>query len=397
MTDSFDLGVNVQEKLANTWCNRIKEGDPNGKMLINTKFTFKDSISKEEDSVIILDIGGTSLKICEATNDPNNGEKIITNKESFSLRDNSLQGLNIWIWIVDLIIKFCQKTNKEYRTGYLTVSYPLIRKGEDDYQILDCGKNFLFDKKSFEGKNPLKEINNACKKMLTFDLKFRGAMNDSVATAVAAYYKFPKSFLGVVLGTGTNGSIIKRDAEGKPYIINSEWASFEEAEFIKNEVDSEIMYELNISFSYYNLLDVMAGGSKIIDYCRKIAIEIFEHDLPEEMGIKDILHPEEQKFDSFSYETAKKAFDLFKKRSNQIIASMIIGTLLSLDKHDDEVNVILNGSGYEKEEDRMNLMEALNILKDSMRIKTKINIEFIDEASLLGCAYFPHTEYYDKK
>ncbi|KCZ80771.1 hypothetical protein H312_01829 [Anncaliia algerae PRA339] len=226
----FDcLSLKTQESLADKWRDKIKASDRNGNMLKNANLAFKEEYGVEDECAIVIHIDDSFLEICEMKNSHHKDEKIITNEYVINFQKNIKEdvmcNVNIWIWIVQQILIFCRKYKKEYSTGYLAISYPLERIGENDYRILNFKKKFLFDKKSFENKNPIEEINKNCKKFLSFDLKFKGVINDSVATAVAAHYNFSKGLLGVIVRTGTNGSIIKENNEGKRYIFDTEWAA----------------------------------------------------------------------------------------------------------------------------------------------------------------------------
>ncbi|KCZ77271.1 hypothetical protein H311_01720, partial [Anncaliia algerae PRA109] len=373
----FDcLSLKTQESLAGKWRDKIKTSDPSGNMLKNANLAFKEEYGVEDECAMVIHIDDSFLKICEVKNSQDKGKKIITNEYVINFQKNIKEdvmcNINIWIWIVQQILIFCRKYKKEYSTGYLAISYPLERIGENDYRILNFKKKFLFDKKSFENKNPIEEINKNCKKFLSFDLEFKGVINDSVATAVAAHYNFSKGLLGVIVGTDTNGSIIKENKEGKRYIFDTEWTNFEGAKFITNAIDLEIIDELVKNGIAYNLLDVIAGESQVMNYCRKIAKSVYNYILPEDMKLEDIYYKKEV-FGKLNHLIAKKVLKIFKKRSNGIIASMILGTLLSLEKIDDEVCVVLNIKTYRSSKEKERFIASLNKLKEKMEVKTNIN------------------------
>ncbi|KCZ82086.1 hypothetical protein H312_00569 [Anncaliia algerae PRA339] len=377
------------KKVTDAWHNEIIT-KPNKNMFLETYVT----LPKDTDAclppkeLIIVDIGGSYLKICVIKVMITGEFEYVLPVEKFSMKEYSHSNTKIWIWIANLLKKFISKLPEREIYGSLTISYPVKHISLTSGTILDCGKNFPFDKNSFMGKDPLVELNSACKSK-KIPVSFKTIMNDATATAISSYFTDKSTVLGIVLGTGTNGAII---VDKGPYmtVVNSEWASFEHDSIILTVFDEIVCNNMRENEIYFNLLDVLLGGYKIVEicklFCKYKGLDNVETITLEEMIISASKNDDDK---SKREEIISKCYDEIKTRTAQILAALILGTLKALNPKERHVTVCLNGSIFEHHRERVRLHDELIKLVNSFQLKEffEIKISFIPDGSLVGCAF----------
>ncbi|RVD90483.1 hypothetical protein TUBRATIS_30830 [Tubulinosema ratisbonensis] len=386
---NFNYSKEEMIELADAWCNEILT-KPNKNMFLETHVNLpKENIyTIDKKELVIVDIGGSFLKICVIRVCLTGDFEYILPVERYSMKEYSHSNTSIWVWIANLLKKTLTILPKKEYLGSLTISYPVNHTSLNSGVILDCGKNFPFDKNTFIGADPVKSINKACFTK-NVPISFKSIMNDATATALASYFTDKCTVLGIVLGTGTNGAIIVDKGDHKT-IINSEWASFSHPSIKLTVFDEIICNNMSENEVYYNLLDVLLGGYKLVEICRlfcKYKGCSNSNSITLETMLIALFKDSEDR--TKREEVIAKCFYEIKLRTYQILASLILGTLKALNLERKHVSVCLNGSIFEHSEDRIMLHEEFVKLcvNDGQESNYEVKWSFIPDGSLVGCAF----------
>ncbi|KAI5171574.1 hexokinase [Nematocida sp. LUAm3] len=213
----------------------------------------KDKASfSEAKAILCVDLGGSSLKL--ATINEIDGQLVLM-KNSTEIHKNpngkeiSASNCTVYQWMGEHIHRYLdeKRTKGIYlNRAVLTFSFPLELK-DNEYHVVKYTKELKWRKPS--EKDMVKDSNGTYReipiRLLNIELKRLGEniefciiLNDSMATLLSGLYSRKSTILGVVLGTGTNGSFyeeasnlpISHRDEANEYIcvLNSEWGAYSE-------------------------------------------------------------------------------------------------------------------------------------------------------------------------
>lgn len=199
--------------------------------------TVDDSIHPE-GSVLVIDIGGSTLRICVVEFKEGNTAVCKVNK-SWTIQDSNKHFNRLFFdWVItkfkeviDIKDDSLKNACGKLKVG-ITWSFPIIQnKSARNGIVSDLGKGFSISEE-FRGQD-LKFIFETCFARGGIDIEVCSIVNDSASVLIAGSY-FNNSKVALVQGTGMNSSFLieseylsssKRTIPDKTVIINSE-ASF---------------------------------------------------------------------------------------------------------------------------------------------------------------------------
>ncbi|KAM0675556.1 hypothetical protein GVAV_000922 [Gurleya vavrai] len=325
-----------------------------------------NSISDKKD-LLVIDSGRTKLKIALYNND-------LTLKFNIMafLTENFIKGeeKNYFIWIANQVKNFFYSVGykAEKLSAALVFPYPIKMTSIKSGTILNFCKDFDFKLNDKNVIDPVLQINNAFKN-IKLSIKTKVLVNDATATLIAARDYDPNIYLGVVLGSGSNGALIDKNK-----LLNIEWGAFDHDKIRKTVYDDIIKNNLkNKSFAN---IDCMIGQRKLYEILRLI----FPKDSPQNL-CKEFYDYNITKNPDFLLKY--RIIYAIKKRTFDILSVFIIKFYKN-----DGLFISINGSGFKNKLDQDMLGESIKKNLFLIR-KIKINsikIIFNEEASLYGAA-----------
>ena len=97
--------------------------------------------------------------------------------------------------------------SKHYNLGFC-FSLPMIQKGLDVGILVSWTKNYNCP--GVEGEDVVGMLNKALAAVGVTNVKVVAILNDTTGTLVAGSHDYPDAGIGLILGTGTNGSFMER-------------------------------------------------------------------------------------------------------------------------------------------------------------------------------------------
>lgn len=211
-------------------------------------------------------------------------------------------------------------------------------------------------------------------------LKVRSVLNDSVATFFASKFVDNKKSIGIILGTGTNGSFLINEI----YVTNSEWGNFRPKSFKLMKEEELVLCQQG---DHCNFLDVICGNgykSRILsNLLKRENIEIDQEDL----DIASILMNDANDYRKYV------VLELVK-RSSKILSALICAVVKKYDSSD--INIILNGSGFCQNDQRLKFVKILEDTAYNLGLKNvKLNILYEEGLTFVGAAYYEYCNFFN--
>ncbi|TID13181.1 hypothetical protein CANINC_005037 [Pichia inconspicua] len=263
--------------------------------------TIADESIRPEGSIIVIDIGGSTLRICIVQFEEGNTAICKVNR-SWTIHDSnkhfsrSFFGwvINKFRGVIDTNDELLKNASGRLRVG-ITWSFPIIQnKSARNGIVSDLGKGFSISDE-FRGED-LKVIFETCFDREGIQIEVCSIVNDSASVLISGSY-FNNSKIALVQGTGMNSSFLidssylsrfKRTVPGESVIINSE-ASFLGYHLFKyiTPIDLKLnsLWEkisdynlepphMTTSYGVFQPLELLTAGRYIPELVRLMAIEI---------------------------------------------------------------------------------------------------------------------------
>jgi len=207
----------------------------------------------ESGEYLALDLGGTNFRVLLITmKDGRMVDEVISYYEvAEKLRRGP--GENLFRFLAECIQDFQTVHNlpssRQYNLGFC-FSLPMIQKGLDVGILVSWTKNYNCP--GVEGKDVVEMLNKALTEVGVANVKVVAILNDTTGTLVAGSHDYADAGIGLILGTGTNGSFMEKaervvrweGREGKERcLIDPEFGAWGDngcLDFIKTDWDREL-------------------------------------------------------------------------------------------------------------------------------------------------------------
>lgn len=359
--------------LYNAFKGKMKNND-NQILFIDSFITFASDASRRlREDMLAIDVGGTYLKICLYNEKLQRKHYLDMYKIK---RSPETKKICLFEWIVEKTKEYFQKFDYQIvepeLKAAITFSYPVKMTSVNKGKILGMSKDFPFKPMDLTNDiDPIEMLNKEYERQ-NIKVKAEILLNDTTATFLAAYRKEPRTSVGIVLGTGTNGAYMDKNNK----LINTEWGQFDDPKIKKNEYDEKIRE--NLKNNHFANLDCMIGGLKFQEIVKLV------------MGECDVLSLLNEYYTNknprHDYSEYLEVIAIIKQRTYDIIGTLV----LALDNENkEEIFIGVNGSGLERNLDQKSLKDAIIKISKVLCCGTVKNVkmEYLQDASLLGAVY----------
>jgi len=192
---------------------------------------------KEKGSFLALDLGGTNFRVCEVYLEGDS--KVRLTQKKFTIPDYAKCGQSdvLFDFLADSVLTFITENNipteSDIPLGF-TFSFPVNQTAIDKGYLMGWTKGF--DCKDTVNKDVVALLNEALARK-NVKVHVSALVNDTVGTLMSAAYSDPGTYVGVILGTGTNAAYVEKvsaipkwkggEIKSGEMIVNSEWGAFD--------------------------------------------------------------------------------------------------------------------------------------------------------------------------
>jgi len=239
----FHLSNDDIAKIISSFHDEMKAGLAGEKSDLKMLPAFTDAPSgKENGTFLALDIGGTNLRVIEASLSGDGSLKVLRSSKTripHTLMKGS--GIELFDFIASHIAKFLHTKSGKFKLGF-TFSFPVEQKSLTSGLLITWTKGFTAS--GVVGKDVTKLLQMALRRAGLGFIEIAALANDTVGTLAACAYSCRTCDIGAIFGTGTNACYLEKlskikkvgGAKGRGrMIINIEWGNF--SKLPRNEFD----------------------------------------------------------------------------------------------------------------------------------------------------------------
>eukprot|EP00842_Homolaphlyctis_polyrhiza_P000261 jgi/Hompol1/1235/HPOL_001562-RA len=192
----------------------------------------------EQGSYLALDLGGTNFRVCLVQLRGNGRVRILQRKYTVSDALKRGSGTDLFDFFADCVARFLQDRDvsvaisavKQPKLGF-TFSFPVDQTAINRGTLMHWNKGFSCS--DVQGHDVVQLLQSALDRR-GVDVNVTAIVNDTVGSLIAHAYEDPQTFVGVILGTGTNAAYVEQlsnipkwsgDRSGE-MIVNTEWGAF---------------------------------------------------------------------------------------------------------------------------------------------------------------------------
>lgn len=257
----------------------------------------------ESGKYLGLDLGGTNFRVLLITLEKGRMVDEVISYYTVAEHLRLGPGENLFHFLAECILDFLnvQKLSKteEFNLGF-TFSFPMTQQGLDVGLLVNWTKSFNCP--GVVGKDVVGMLNKSLADVGVTNVKVVAIINDTTGTLVAGSHDYPDTAIGLILGTGTNGSYMEKahrvvrwaQREGKQNcIIDPEFGAWGDngcLDFLKTTWDKELDEAslLPGSFTYEKYF----SGRYLGDLARRVLVGVLEslnRDVPTSLSTPDSL------------------------------------------------------------------------------------------------------------
>ncbi|KAK8074598.1 Hexokinase [Apiospora hydei] len=256
----FTIDTAMLKKITEKFVQELSEGleKPNQNLAMEVTWVLGKPTGKEAGSFLVVDLGGTNLRICWITLKTNAKPTEMEQKRySLPASIKTATSEDLWNLISDSISDFIKEFklhdgSPEPLPLGLTFSYPLVQDFIDHGKLKTWTKGF--DIKGMEGEDIAQQFRDSLEKR-KLPVKLVSVINDTTGAMIASAYLDPETIVGGIFGTGCNaaymenvGSIPKLKTtlpKDTMMAINCEYGAFDNSHQVlpRTKYDIEICRE----------------------------------------------------------------------------------------------------------------------------------------------------------
>jgi len=275
---------NICKHFVNELTLGLKEDGHTLKMI--PSYVTRRPTGKETGSYLALDLGGTNFRVCEVYLEGDS--KVRLTQKKFTIPDYAKCGQSdvLFDFLADSVLTFITENNipteSDIPLGF-TFSFPVNQTAIDKGFLMGWTKGF--DCKDTVGKDVVELLNEALARK-NVKVHVTALVNDTVGTLMSHAYNDPGTFVGVILGTGTNAAYVEKvsaipkwkggPVESGEMIINCEWGAFDNERVVLpfNKYDQKMDDESNNKGE--QTFEKMISGLYLGEIVRQVIVELIQ-------------------------------------------------------------------------------------------------------------------------
>ncbi|KAJ3132616.1 hexokinase A [Geranomyces variabilis] len=239
----FTVSSKKLQKMVRHMVNEMRKGlEADGHMLkMIPSYVVTRPQGDEVGQYLALDLGGSNFRVCmiELRGQGQTAIRQAKHVVSDELKTGSGEQLfDFFATCIGDFLKSLGMNPREKRSLGFTFSFPVSQNAINHGELMQWNKGF-----SASGvlhKDVVVLLNKALIKA-NINIHVTALVNDTVGTLVSHAYRDPQTYVGVILGTGTNAAYVERisaipkwtgDKKVAEMVINTEWGAYDEASIL---------------------------------------------------------------------------------------------------------------------------------------------------------------------
>ncbi|TPX63293.1 hexokinase [Spizellomyces sp. 'palustris'] len=238
----------------------------------------------ETGTYLALDLGGSNFRVCEVTLSGNG--QVRTRQKKFVVSDDlkTGQGTDLFDFIADCVSLSMDEFNLDKKAGLkmgFTFSFPVDQQSINRGMLISWTKGFTAQ--GVVGEDAVQLLQDAFhRKGLVITIT--ALVNDTVGTLVSQAYLDTSTYLGVILGTGSNAAYVERlenipKWKGGPnstgqMIINMEWGAWGQDGIILPTTEYDVRVDRASPNPRQQTYEKMISGLYLGEITRQIMVDL---------------------------------------------------------------------------------------------------------------------------
>jgi len=192
----------------------------------------------ETGSYLALDLGGSNFRVCEVILEGNGIARVRQRKYTVSEELKTGSGEALFDFFADCVGAFIAEADPaahltERKLGF-TFSFPVHQTSINKGTMMHWTKGF--SAANVEGMDVVDLLQNAFHRK-SLNIHVTALVNDTTGTLISHAYQSPNTYVGVILGTGSNAAYVESlsnipklagsSFNSDEMIINTEWGMFD--------------------------------------------------------------------------------------------------------------------------------------------------------------------------
>ncbi|KAJ3190613.1 glucokinase [Irineochytrium annulatum] len=242
----------------------------------------------ETGSYLALDLGGSNFRVCEVTLEGNGITRMRQRKYTVSDELKTGTGEKLFNFFADCVATFLEEIEtsatkgKERKMGF-TFSFPVSQTSINKGTLAQWTKGF--HAAGVEGKDVV-DLLQAALKRKGLKIQVSALVNDTTGTLVSHAYSSPNTYIGVILGTGTNAAYVEK-MENIPkmknapkgatqMIINTEWGAFDNENVVLPLTDYDSKLDRATVNPHQQVFEKLISGMYLGEICRLVLLDLIK-------------------------------------------------------------------------------------------------------------------------
>ncbi|KAK7419045.1 hexokinase [Neonectria punicea] len=258
LEELFTIDKPSLDKISDRFTFELEKGlsKTGGSIPMNTTWVTSLPNGKETGTYLVLDLGGTNIRICKVALKRKLSDHEVTQSHwriPEELKDGD--GESLWDFVADCLGKTLEDPEFEFDGGgkiplSFIFSYPMTQDSIKEGVLQRWTKGFSI--KNVEGRDVAPMLASAIEKRKV-PVVLTTLVNDTAATLIASAYMDSQTKIACVFGTGCNAAYVeecgaipklasKHLPRDRPMIVNCEWGAFDN----EHEVLPRTRYDMQI-------------------------------------------------------------------------------------------------------------------------------------------------------
>ncbi|KAJ3331807.1 hexokinase A [Blyttiomyces sp. JEL0837] len=197
----------------------------------------------EIGSFLALDLGGSNFRVCEVTLEGNGITRMRQRKYTVKEELKTGKGTDLFDFFAECVGSFLEEIEtsatkgKERKLGF-TFSFPVHQTSINKGYLLYWTKGFSTS--GVEKVDVVQLLQEAFHRK-NLKISVSALVNDTTGTLISHAYLSPNTYVGVILGTGSNAAYVesldnipklKESFPSSEMIINTEWGAFDQEQIV---------------------------------------------------------------------------------------------------------------------------------------------------------------------
>ncbi|KAI8994717.1 hexokinase-domain-containing protein [Pilobolus umbonatus] len=290
IVNAFDVSTDKLKTICDKFVQEMEKGlDHEGATVaMIPSYVSGRCTGEEKGTFLALDLGGTNLRVCQV-NLLGHGKSTIQ-QQKYVLRSELKAGpiRDLCEFIAECVDSFLTEYGNDNSSGPIplgyTFSFPILQTSVNRGVLKQWTKGFACQ--GAVGKDPAVLLQDAFRRK-NLNVAISAIVNDTVGTLMAHAYQHPDTLMGVIMGTGFNGSYYQdmhqvnkwKGSADQEMVINMESGAFDcEREVLPLTVYDNKLDRLSINVGQ-QLYEKSVAGMYLGEITRNALIDMIDQRL----------------------------------------------------------------------------------------------------------------------